>query len=360
MNRIEAESPTEILPGSPALRRPGPQAVPDPRPVAAPVPAPASEPAPAAPAADHLLCQECRAPVDSDQRYCVSCGARQTHADNPAIGYFAGAAAARRSARTQPRTAGRAPLYGLFFLLLPLAVAIGLAVGRNNSNDNAALLAVLRNQKPIIVNTGGAAGTGAAATSAGTAAATTAATSSAPTTATLASGYVIKLQTLPVSGTTQTSAAAAESAASAKGATQVGLISPTKTQTTPAQGSTNYVIYSGFYSTKTAAAQALGKLKSKFPSATVIAVAPINAAGSASASSATTSPKSVPTTATKIPPKPTAASLKQGASIVKALGTQTGKQYQQTQDHLPPIITIPGSPSAASSTPSSSSPAGQP
>ena len=358
MHRSEAESPTEILPESPALRRRGPQAVPASRPAAAPALAPAGgEPAPTPGSASHLLCEECRAPVDPDQRYCVRCGARQTHAANPAIGYFASAAAARRTARTGPRSSGRAPLYGLFFMLLPLAVAIGVVVGRSNSNDNAALLAVLRNQKPIVVTTGG---TGAAATSAGTSAATTpAATASAPSSSTLAAGYVVKLQTLPVSGATQASATAAESAATAKGATKVGLINPTNTTTTPAQGSSNYVIYSGFYTTKAAANQALSRLKAKFPSAQVVAVAPVSAS-SATTSGATANPKSVPTSATKIPNKPTAASLQQGAAIVRKLSSQTGKNYEHTQDNLPPIITVPGSPSAGASTPASNSPAGQP
>jgi len=277
----ESEAPTEILPAASELRRPiasreAPRspAVPTAVPTAVPQPAPppaavASTPLipPAQPPTGepYVLCEQCRAPVDRDQRYCVRCGTRQTHVANPAITYFAGAAAARRAAGRQPRRPGRAPLYGLFFMVLPLVAAIGIVVGRNNSNNDAAVLAVLRNQKPIVVQTGAAAATpttgSAAATTAGAGAASSAATPAA-----------------------KQSAAKAAAAARAPAATTV----------------------------------------------------------------------------TKIPAKPSAAALKQGAAIVNSLSKQTGRNYEHTQDNLPPIITIPGSASAGASTPASSSPAGQP
>lgn len=368
MNPTDTEAPTEILPPAPAT----PQIFGAGRPAAAPAAGSAAAAAPAAgsaapaapatsPSAPHLVCADCRAPVDREQRYCVNCGARQTHADNPAIGYFAAAAAARRRARSLPRGAGasRAPLYALFFMLLPLAVAAGVLVGRGNGNDNAALLAVLRNQKPIVVT---AAGAGTAASTAATPTAT--ASASAPSGASLGSGYVIRLQTLPTT-TAAGVVTAAESAATAKGATRVGVVNPADTRTTPDQGASNYVIYSGFYATKAQATTALAALKAHFPAATVIAVAPVAATAAASGtgggSAAVTSPKAVPQSAAQIPSKPTAASLKQGSSIVSSLSKQTGKSYVQTQEHLPKVITIPGSPSAGATSPSPSTPAaGQP
>src|SRR6202011_2482765 len=64
-----------------------------------------------------LLCEQCRAPVDRDQRYCVYCGARQTHASNPAVSYFAAAARrARGGGASRGRGASRAPVFGLFFV----------------------------------------------------------------------------------------------------------------------------------------------------------------------------------------------------------------------------------------------------
>ncbi len=315
----------------------------------------ADRPATPAPAPGYLLCEQCRAPVDREQRYCVQCGTRQAHAANPAIGYFAAAASARRSARRASGSAGagRGPLLALGLIVLPLAVAVGVLVGRGSSNDNAALLTALRDQKPIVVNA-------APAGTAAPAAATPAATSDVPTGSTLGSGFVVKLETLPTSGTTTASVTSADSAAAAKGATELGLIDPARTTTTPNQGATHYVIYSGFYTSRSAASQALGKLRSRFPGAAVIAVAPVGA-GASAASSAVTNPKSVPHTAAQVGARPTATALTQGAAIAKQDQTKTGKSYVQGVTHLPPVITIPGNPSAAANgAPSSTSAAGRP
>lgn len=360
MNPPDSESPTQALPAADPFAAPSPRIIPERHPsltlARTPAPSPAAVPEPIP--AGHILCEECRTPVDRDQRYCVRCGTRQTHASNPAIDYFSEAASVRRSLRTKAGSArgGRAPLYGLFFMLLPLAVGVGVLVGRGGSNDNAAVLAALRNQKPIVVDT---AGTSAVPTAAAATAATAA--SNQPAFSTPGTGFVVKLETLPASGTTQATASAAESAATARGATQLGLISPTTTKTTPAQGAANDVVYSGFYTTQAAATQALGKLKSHFPGAAVIAVAPVTAAAAASSSSsAVTSPKSVPHTAAQIAAKPTAAALQQGAAIVKEDDTATGKNYIHAQGQLPKVITIPGNAAAGASTPSSTGAAGQP
>ena len=49
-------------------------------------------------------CQECGAPLDRDQRYCISCGARRGDAANPTSRYFAAAAG---SPRASPERAAR-------------------------------------------------------------------------------------------------------------------------------------------------------------------------------------------------------------------------------------------------------------
>ncbi len=348
MNPPETESPTEILPPAHAPGRPMPQIVAAdwtaPRPV---TPEPRGGASPAG-ASGHLLCEQCRAPVDREQRYCVSCGARQTHAPDPAVGYFAAAAAARRSARARPRSSrdGRAPLYGLFFMLLPLAVAVGVLVGRGGSNDNAALLALLRNQKPIVVNTTAAGPAPAAATA--TAAATSASTP--PSSATLGTGFVVELQTLPTAGTTEATVTAADSAATAKGATALGLISPTTTRTSPDQGPADYVIYSGFYTSRSAATAALGRLKSRFPTAKVIAVAPVANAASNPAAAA----PSQGSAGQLLHSRPTAAQIMQDSHALTQLSKATGQSYIQAQNHLPRMTSIPpsGAPATAGSTPS--------
>jgi hypothetical protein len=103
--------------------------------------------------AQFLLCEECRAPVDPAQRYCVNCGSRQTHAANPAVDYFAAAARQHRTVGASPRQARALslPLLALFFLVLPLAAAIGVLAGRSSNSGDGDLIAALRNQRPATV-----------------------------------------------------------------------------------------------------------------------------------------------------------------------------------------------------------------
>ncbi len=113
-------------------------------------------------------CEECGTPLDPQQRYCVNCAARRGNGANPSSRYFA--AMSKRAHRPAPRppakaaSNGRAAAVG-FFALLPIAVAIGVVVGRggNDSGENEALLEALRNQPATV------AGTSAGATSAASA-----------------------------------------------------------------------------------------------------------------------------------------------------------------------------------------------
>ena len=115
-------------------------------------------------------CEECVAPMDPQQRYCVNCAARRGNGANPASRYFA--AMSKRSRRplvgpaAKPNATSRAAAVA-FFALLPLAVALGVMVGRgggDDGGDSEALLQALK-ERP----------TAAAGATAGTAAATTAA-----------------------------------------------------------------------------------------------------------------------------------------------------------------------------------------
>ena len=96
-------------------------------------------------------CEECGAPLDPQQRYCVNCAARRGNGANPSSRYFAAMSKrARRPPLRAPAKSGsssRAAAVG-FFALLPIAVAIGVVVGRsgNDSGENEALLEALRNQ----------------------------------------------------------------------------------------------------------------------------------------------------------------------------------------------------------------------
>jgi hypothetical protein len=123
---------------------------------------------PLAGASRYEPCEECGSPLDPQQRYCVNCGTRRGNGANPASRYFA--AMSKRAHRPPPRppakagSGSRAAAVG-FFALLPIAVAIGVVVGRSGGDggDNEALLEALRNQPATV------AGATAGATTAGTA-----------------------------------------------------------------------------------------------------------------------------------------------------------------------------------------------
>ena len=93
-------------------------------------------------------CEECGSPLDAQQRYCVECGARRGNGANPASRYFATMSKRARRPLTGPPKrppASRAAAVG-FFALLPIAVALGVVVGRSDSggSDEAALLRALK------------------------------------------------------------------------------------------------------------------------------------------------------------------------------------------------------------------------
>lgn len=103
-------------------------------------------------------CEECGAPLDPQQRYCVNCAARRGNGANPSSRYFA--MMSKRSHRPPLRapaktgSGSRAAAVG-FFALLPIAVAIGVVVGRsgNDSGENEALLEALRNRPAVVAGT---------------------------------------------------------------------------------------------------------------------------------------------------------------------------------------------------------------
>lgn len=85
-------------------------------------------------------CEECGAPMDPQQRYCVECAARRGNGSNPSSRYFAAMSKKSRRPLTkgQAKSAGggsRAAAVG-FFALLPIAVALGVVVGRSGSGDS--------------------------------------------------------------------------------------------------------------------------------------------------------------------------------------------------------------------------------
>ncbi|HEU5252686.1 MAG TPA: hypothetical protein VFU16_05080 [Solirubrobacterales bacterium] len=113
-------------------------------------------------------CEECGAPMDPQQRYCVNCAARRGNGANPASRYFSAMSKKARRPLTaraaKPSSTSRAAAVA-FFALLPLAVGLGVVVGRSGSggDDNSdALLQALR-ERPAAVASTAAAGTTATA-----------------------------------------------------------------------------------------------------------------------------------------------------------------------------------------------------
>jgi hypothetical protein len=115
-------------------------------------------------------CEECGAAMDPQQRYCVNCAARRGNGANPSSRYFAAMSKRARLPLVRPTAkqspTGRAAVVG-FFALLPIAVAIGVAIGHNGSGggDEEALLKALQERQATAAST-------AAAPTAGSTAAT--------------------------------------------------------------------------------------------------------------------------------------------------------------------------------------------
>ena len=92
---------------------------------------------------DNRRCDECSAPVASDQRYCIVCGAHQAGVPDPAARYLSEASAARtrvaaaiaaraaaRGRRRFPRLSG-----GVTAALVAVALAAGFAIGDSSGGS---------------------------------------------------------------------------------------------------------------------------------------------------------------------------------------------------------------------------------
>jgi hypothetical protein len=303
--------------------------------VAAP-PAPEVEPS-------YEACDQCSAPVDATQRYCVACGTRRKHAYDPAARFLSGATSRTRSAARPARSAPvRKPrsfslATAAVLVAIPLAVAVGVLVGRAGNGTDSKLLAALKAQQPTVVNVGGGAAAGSG-TVASSSAVSTAAATSLTSDFTLQRGFAIQLQTISGTSATQAGVAAAEKKAKAKGASAVGLITHTGFQITPSPPAGDDVIYSGQYKTKAAATAALTKLKRSFPTAKVIAVQ----SSTAPAASTKVLAKSNYGSAHQVSGfKPTASQLATGSQVANKTAKELNNNYVQSQKGLPDSVSIP-------------------
>jgi hypothetical protein len=300
-------------------------------------------PAVTQPSVEYEACEQCQAPVDVHQRYCVECGAHRRHVYDPAARFLSGATSRSRTAAriargpAEPKKRGPGLALALVLAAIPVAVAAGVLIGGRGEDSNSKLLAALRAQKPTVVNVsgGGAASGAATSTSGGGGSATASPVVRVTSSFALQQGYAVELQTLPGSGTTRAKVAAAERHARSRGATAVGLISQADFQITPAPPAADYVIYSGQYHSSADATAALAKLKHSFPGAKVIAVRPV---GSSSKVLSTTSYGSAHQVSGF---KPSASQLASGAQEVKKVSKEINNSYVKSQQGLPDSISVP-------------------
>jgi hypothetical protein len=308
----------------------------------------AERPAPPAGASSRYEpCETCGAPLDRQQRYCVNCASPRPGASSPAATYFGAVARRSRQLRSTPAPRGSSARAAavVFFALLPAAVGLGVVVGHSNSGSNAdtaGLVAALK-------SSGAATGTGDTALTSDTSGGTIASDFSLP------SGYAVELDTLPVKGTDSDAVKSAESAATGKGAKDVGIINPADFTIKPDPGSSSYVLYSGEFKSKGDAQKALAKLKKDFKDAKVIHVtSATGAAAGAGAGKSGTSDSSGGAGGKVIAHTshgdvhsvqniaPTQADQDAGARIAAQQAQQTGQNYVQNQANLPDVIAVGG------------------
>jgi hypothetical protein len=282
--------------------------------------------------------------MDATQRYCVVCGTRRKHVHDPAARFLSQATSRTRSAARPARSGPvRKPrsfslATAAVLVAIPLAVAVGVLVGRAGSGTDGKLLAALKAQQPTVVNVGGGAESGASTVASATAA-SPAASTPLSSDFTLQRGFAIELQTISETGATQAGVNAAEQKAKAKGAGAVGLITQADFRITPSPPAGDDVIYSGQYKTKSAAGAALSKLKRSFPAAKVIAV---QSSTGTTASSGKVLTKSSFGSANQVSGfKPTANQLATGGQVAAKTAKEINGNYVKSQQGLPSEVSVP-------------------
>jgi hypothetical protein len=109
-----------------------------------------------------LACDECGAPVDAEQRYCVVCGAHRRNVNDPATRYLSQSSAKSRRSKAGA-AARRSPQFGGFrgaslalvivIALIPVAAAVGVLAGRSSNNDDSNLISALKHRQSAAAQT---------------------------------------------------------------------------------------------------------------------------------------------------------------------------------------------------------------
>jgi hypothetical protein len=280
-----------------------------------------------APKAGYAACEECGAPMDDHQRYCINCAARRKDTGGPAVQYFAGSSrrVRRASGAASAQASGGRAAAVIFLILLPIAVAVGVLVGKGGKDDNSdELLAAIQG-----INSGTGTGTLASAST----------DDQLASDFTLDEGFTVVVKTLPIEGTDQAAADAAKAEATKSGAADVGIINPRDFTLTPDQGAGNYVVYSGEFKTKAEATKALGKLKSKFKDAEVVAVKRAADPGAGKVVAQT----DYGTVHQVEGFTPSAEKIQQDAQTVDDISKKIGDDFVGAQKDLPDVIVVGGS-----------------
>jgi len=274
-------------------------------------------------------CSSCGAPLAGDQRYCLECGERRVPMSSLLFGATSSAPVAQPDGPAVPssppgyQAPSGAPqrnqtlmvIAGVGVLLL--AMGVGVLIGRAGSPKQVAAPA----QVITVAGGGGSVGT------ATTAASEASFTSDWPAGT---SGYTVQLQALAQSGTSVSAVEAAKSSATAKGAKAVGAL---KSEEFSSLTSGNYVIYSGVYHQRAAAAKALRSLSKNFAGAKVIEVAngASGSAGTGAAGAAGAGSGGVGTSESHPAP----------ASVLNSLKGAKGKSYSEKSKNLPNVVETP-------------------
>jgi hypothetical protein len=254
-------------------------------------------------------CPSCGAPLAGDQRYCLECGERRM----PMSSFLLGGESERASA-TPPAPSMLADpgaqrpnstltvIAGVGVLLL--AMGVGVLIGRSGGSSPGAA-------PTQVISVAGAASAAPAATSEAT---------FSDDWPSGKKGFTVQLQTLPQSGTSVSTVDSDKSAATAKGAANVGALLSEHFSSLPAG---NYLIYSGVYSKRAEAQKALAGLKKAFPGAKVLAVS------NASPSSGGAGGKAGVGSSLNNPAPP---------SVLNNLHSTKGKSYEEKSKNLPDVI----------------------
>lgn len=286
----------------------------------------------AIPGAPLQTCEHCDSLLDAQQRYCLNCGTRSRYVTNPAVDFLAAQRRRKALASTPVEDRGYGGT-GITKKALPWVAAstvsaliLGFLIGGigGEDNNNEALLAALAKQ-PVA--------TAAAAPTTAVGAVTIASDF------TLDKGFAVQISTLP-STSDQAAVDAAKTAATGKGASDVGVINPADFTVKP-DPTGNFVIYSGQFEKKSEAQAALKKLKKDFPDAQVVAVTSV---ASGDVADVLGNPEEGVSEALTEPV--TKEKVAKDKKAVEDLNDKTGEEFVEGQDDLPDAIVNDDAPPA--------------